>query len=324
MCHANPSLAPIRHSERVLVIAAPGQGAQTPGFLAPWAEIPEAAAVLTTASEVTGLDLIELGTSADADTIRDTAIAQPLLVAAAVASAAAIGTPATQGVDLWAGHSVGEVAVAVLSGALTHADAFALVAQRGRGMAAAAAVTATGMTAILGGDRDEILGRLEELGITPANDNGPGQIVAAGTLDQLQELLETPPSKARLIPLSVAGAFHTRHMAPAVAGLDELAARLTVADPRQPVLSNADGASVSSGPELLARLVGQVANPVRWDLCMESMTAAGASGLLELVPGGTLTGIARRAMKGVATFALKTPDQLDEARTFCREHGSDA
>lgn len=322
MCRGSPIGRRVRHSEPVLVIAAPGQGAQTPGFLAPWAEVPAAAAVLAAASDATGLDLVDLGTNADADTIRDTAIAQPLLVAAAVAAAESIGVPATLPVGLWAGHSVGEVAVAALSGALAQPDAFALVADRGRGMAAAAAVTETGMTAILGGDRDEILARLDEFGITPANDNGPGQIVAAGTLAQLAELNDNPPAKARLIPLSVAGAFHTAHMAPAVPGLEALAASLTVRDPLQPVLSNADGAAVSSGSELLARLVGQVANPVRWDLCMTAMADAQVTGMLELVPGGTLTGIARRALKGVATLALKTPDQLDEARAFCAEHGS--
>ena len=321
MCRGSPLPGRFRHSERVLVIAAPGQGAQTPGFLAPWAEIPAAAAVLASASEATGLDLVALGTTGDAETIRDTAVAQPLLVAAAVASATALGAPETLPVGLWAGHSVGEVAVAALCGSLSDRDAFTFVSLRGRGMAAAAASPATGMTAILGGDREEILATLDELGITPANDNGPGQIVAAGTLAQLQALNENPPAKARLIPLSVAGAFHTAHMAPAVPALEELAATLAVADPRQPVLSNADGGAVTSGSELVARLVGQVANPVRWDLCMSAMAEAGATGLLELAPGGTLTGIARRALKGVATFALKTPDQLDDARAFCAEHG---
>ncbi|MFZ2504069.1 MAG: ACP S-malonyltransferase, partial [Nocardioides sp.] len=188
--------------------------------------------------------------------------------------------------------------------------------------AEAAAITPTGMTAVLGGDRDEVLAALAAHGLTPANDNGPGQIVAAGTMPQLEALAAAPPAKARIIPLSVAGAFHTVHMAPAVSSLAALAAGLAPADPATPVLSNRDGAAVHSGADLLDRLVGQIANPVRWDLCMTAMLTAGVTGVLELVPGGTLTGIARRAMKGVATFALKTPDQLDEARAFCTEHSA--
>ncbi|MGD9961281.1 ACP S-malonyltransferase [Nocardioides sp.] len=308
----------------MLVIVAPGQGAQTPGFLAPWLEDPVFASRLRWFSAVTGLDLVHFGTEADADAIRDTAVAQPLLVASALVSAASLLEDGTAEVGAVAGHSVGELAAAAISGAVNAEQAMVLVRERGRAMAQAAAVTHTSMTAVLGGDRDEVLAALESHGVTAANDNGPGQIVAAGTVEQLEALAADPPAKARLIPLSVAGAFHTVHMQPAVGHLSALADGLATGDPRLSIISNRDGQLVPSGSEVVERLVSQVSSPVRWDLCMERMRALGVTGMLELPPAGTLTGIARRAMKGVETFALKTPDQLDDARAFCANHSGPA
>jgi [acyl-carrier-protein] S-malonyltransferase len=308
----------------VLVIVAPGQGAQTPGFLALWLENPTFAARFEWLSTVAGLDLGHYGTEADAETIRDTKIAQPLLVATALVSALELfpkPSDARERVGAVAGHSVGELAAAAGAGAISAEQAMVLVRERGRAMAGAATTTPTGMTAVLGGDREEVLAALAAQGLTPANDNGPGQIVAAGTLEQLEALAAEPPAKARLIPLSVAGAFHTEHMAPAVGHLAKLAVSVSVRDPRIPVLSNRDGQVVDSGSEILDRLVGQIANPVRWDLCLGTMSDLGVTGILEMPPAGTLTGIAKRALKGVETFALKTPDQLDEARAFCEKHG---
>ncbi|RYP85833.1 ACP S-malonyltransferase [Nocardioides guangzhouensis] len=305
----------------MLVILAPGQGAQTPGFLQPWLEDAQSAARLERLSEVAGLDLGHYGTEADAETIRDTRIAQPLLVAAGLlAGLDLVPADALGRVGALAGHSVGELTVAGLSGALTAEEAVQLVRERGEAMAEAAAATPTSMTAVLGGDRDDVLAAIEKQGLTPANDNGPGQIVAAGTVDQLAAFAEEPPARARLIPLSVAGAFHTEHMAPAVSRVDALAATITPQDPATRVISNADGQVVASGADVLARIVAQISRPVRWDLCMETMLELGVTGVLELPPAGTLTGIAKRAMKGVESFALKTPDQLDEARAFVDKH----
>jgi [acyl-carrier-protein] S-malonyltransferase len=306
----------------VLVIVAPGQGAQTPGFLQPWLEDAQFAARLEWLSAVAGLDLAHYGTEADADTIRDTRVAQPLLVASSLIAALDLvpaGGSATVGA--FSGHSVGELAAAAASGALSPEQAMVLVRERGIAMADAAATTPTSMTAVLGGDRDEVLAALDKHGLTAANDNGPGQIVAAGTVEQLAALADEPPAKARLIPLSVAGAFHTDHMAPAVDRLASLARSVSTRAPHTPVISNADGQAVRDGGDVLARIVRQISRPVRWDLCMETMLGLGVTGMLELPPAGTLTGIARRAMKGVETFALKTPDQLDEARAFCEKHG---
>jgi [acyl-carrier-protein] S-malonyltransferase len=177
------------------------------------------------------------------------------------------------------------------------------------------------MTAVLGGDRDEVLSAIEAQGLVPANSNGPGQIVAAGTLEQLAAFADRPPAKARLVPLSVAGAFHTEHMAPAVGHLATLARSVSTHDPRTPWISNRDGQVVQDGQEIIRRIVGQIAQPVRWDLCLETMSDLGVTGILEMPPAGTLTGIAKRALPGVETFALKTPDQLDDARAFCVKHG---
>jgi len=304
----------------MLAIVAPGQGAQTPGFLEPWLELPAFASRLASWSQVAGIDLVELGTKGDAEQIKDTAVAQPLLVAAGLACLGELlGTPAdadpvAAGAGVLAGHSVGELTATAAAGVLPAEAAMSFVAARGRGMAEASAVTPTGMTAVLGGDRDAVLAKLAEHGLTPANDNGAGQIVAAGTLEQLAALAADGPEKARLIPLSVAGAFHTAHMAPAVEQLAALAATLTPGEPVTKLLSNADGAAVATGAEVLDRLVRQVSNPVRWDLCMASMLDLGVTGIIELLPGGTLVGLAKRGMRGVASIAVKTPDDLAAAR----------
>ena len=309
----------------MLVIVAPGQGAQTPGFLAPWLEDETFASRLRWLSAVAGLDLAHYGTEADAETIRDTKIAQPLLVATGMLAALELfphPADAFAQVGAVAGHSVGELAVAAGSGSISAEQAMVLVRERGLAMAEASNATPTGMTAVLGGDRDEVLAGLDKHGLTPANDNGPGQIVAAGTLEQLAALADDAPAKARLIPLPVAGAFHTDHMAPAVGRVAALATAVSVRDPRVPVISNRDGQVLQHGREVLDRIVGQIASPVRWDLCLATMSDLGVTGVLELPPAGTLTGIAKRALKGVETFALKTPDQVADAREFCRTHGA--
>lgn len=308
----------------MLVIVAPGQGAQTPGFLAPWLEDPTFAARFDWLATVAGIDLAHFGTEADADTIRDTKVAQPLLVATGLVAALDLfphPADAFARIGAVAGHSVGELTATAGARVITAEQAMVLVRERGNAMAAAAATTATGMTAVLGGDRDEVLASIEHHGLTPANDNGPGQVVAAGTMEQLAAFADQPPAKARLMPLSVAGAFHTSHMAPAVDRMASLARSVSTHDPRTPVISNRDGQVVHDGRDVLRRIVGQIANPVRWDLCLETMADLGVTGILEMPPAGTLTGIAKRALKGVETFALKTPDQLDAARDFCDKHG---
>ncbi|MGD6745692.1 ACP S-malonyltransferase [Streptomyces sp. BH106] len=301
----------------MLVLVAPGQGAQTPGFLTPWLELPGAADRVAAWSDAIGLDLAHYGTQADADAIRDTAVAQPLLVAAGLLSASALGDVSPGAV---AGHSVGEITAAAFAGVLDEATALKLVRTRGLAMAEAAAITETGMSALLGGDPEVTVPHLEKLGLTPANVNGAGQIVAAGTLEELAALeADKPEGVRRVVPLKVAGAFHTRHMAPAVTKLEEAAKELAPADPTVAYVSNKDGKSVASGAEVVSRLVGQVANPVRWDLCMETFQELGVTALIEVCPGGTLTGIAKRALPGVKTLALKTPDDLDAARALIAE-----
>ncbi|MFC4912668.1 ACP S-malonyltransferase [Actinomadura gamaensis] len=305
----------------MILLASPGQGAQTPGFLQPWLEVPGVADRLAWWSAVTGLDLVRYGTTADAEEIRDTAVAQPLLVAAALAAYEQL-YPGGGRPDAVAGHSVGELAAAAISGVLSPETALVLVRERGRAMAEAAAVTETGMTALLGGDPDEVLQVLEKHGLTPANVNGAGQVVAAGTTAQLQALADEPPAKARLRPLAVAGAFHTEHMAPAVETLARLAPGADVHDPRSTLLSNRDGAVVTSGREYLDRLVAQVSAPVRWDACMAAMRELGVTAIIELPPAGTLTGLAKRELKGVELLALKTPEDLGKARELIEAHTS--
>ncbi|MER6084780.1 ACP S-malonyltransferase [Streptomyces sp. NPDC001833] len=305
----------------MLVLVAPGQGAQTPGFLTPWLDLPGVEDRLRAWSDAIGLDLVHYGTHADADEIRDTAIAQPLLVAAGILSGAALGDIANVAPGAVAGHSVGEITAAAFAGVLDDTAALSLVRRRGLAMAEAAAITETGMSALLGGDPEVSVAHLEKLGLTPANINGAGQIVAAGTLEQLAALNEDKPEGVRkVVALKVAGAFHTHHMGPAVEKLAEAATELAPLDPKFTYVSNKDGQAVASGAEIVERLVGQVANPVRWDLCMETFKELGVTALLEVCPGGTLTGLAKRALPGVKTLALKTPDDLDAARELIAEH----
>ena len=301
----------------MLAIVAPGQGAQVPGMLQAWLELPGVAAQLDALSAASGLDLVAHGTTSDADTIRDTAVAQPLIVAAGLISWNALNSPTA---DVVAGHSVGEITAAVVAGVLTPAEAMGFVQLRGAGMAQAAAHVATGMSAVLGGEASVVVAKALEHGLTPANVNGAGQIVVAGTLEQLEAFANDAPEGGRVRPLPVAGAFHTSHMAPAVAALETYSTSMSTADPVAVLLSNGDGNSIDSGAEALRRLVAQVSNPVRWDLCMDMMVSMGVTGLLELSPGGTLVGLAKRAMPGVAAVAVKSPEDLDAARALIAEH----
>ncbi|UVI37757.1 ACP S-malonyltransferase [Brevibacterium spongiae] len=300
----------------MLAITCPGQGAQKSGFLSSFLELDAFSAQIDELQAASGIDLRQHGTESDDETIKDTSLAQPLLVASAIACAAELGvTPAVV-----AGHSVGEIAAAQIAGIFTPADAMRFVSVRANGMAAAAAATPTGMSAVVGGQPEDVLAAIEAAGASPANVNGGGQTVAAGSLDSLQALADNPPERARVIALPVAGAFHTDFMAAATEDLASTASAMDVSDPQVRILSNSDGSAVADGREYVDRLVKQVTNPVRWDLCQETLLNSGVTGMIELVPGGTLAGIARRAMKGVETFAIKSAADLDGAREFAAAH----
>ena len=301
----------------MLALIAPGQGSQTPGMLNSWIEDPTSKSFLMKWSADIDLDLVRLGTTADADEIKDTANAQPLIVATSLLAAHALGI---KEFALVSGHSVGELAAAALSGAIGESDALRLVRTRGIEMAKAAATTPAGMSAVLGGDRSEVLAAIASLSLVAANDNGAGQIVAAGDLTALASLAENPPAGARVRALAVAGAFHTSYMASAVAPLADLAASISVHPPLIPFISNKDGAAVRSGAEIVARIVNQIANPVRWDLCMQALKTMGITGVIELPPAGTLVGLLKRAVPDIESFALKSALDLDAAREFAGRH----
>lgn len=298
----------------MIVVVCPGQGSQTPGFLTPWLADSARAERLAAYSQAAGVDLALHGTESDADTIRDTSVAQPLIVAAGLLTLdALLADGRAERIGGIAGHSVGEITAAAGAGVLSADDAMRFVGERGRAMSDAAAQTPTGMSAVLGGDESALLARLAELGLEPANFNGGGQIVVAGALDALDALKAEPPAGSRVIPLQVAGAFHTRYMAPAVEHLAEVAGTLSPADPAQTLWTNNDGRVVTSGAEFVDLLVGQVSSPVRWDRCMASFADAGVTGIIEVAPAGALVGLAKRALKGVPTVAVKTPDDLPAA-----------
>jgi len=312
------------HGEDVLAVLAPGQGAQKPGMLTPWLELPGAESFFRWAGAIADADLLELGTAGDAEAIKDTAVTQPLVVAMSLFVARELGglpgpvahSPHAGRDVVITGHSVGELTAAALAGVLSVEAAIALTAVRGRAMARSCAQTPTGMSAVLGGEPDEVLAALERHGLTPANMNGGGQVVAAGSLDALAALKADPPTKARIVPLPVAGAFHTSYMASARAELEALVGGLSPADPSRLLLSNADGAAVSSGAEALSRLVSQVTSPVRFDACLSTLRDLGVTAALELAPAGALSGLAKREWKGadIEVLALSGPADLDRAR----------
>lgn len=314
----------------MLAVVCPGQGSQSPGFLSPWLELPGTEDRLSAFAEACGVDLLRHGTVSDADTIRDTAVAQPLIVAASLIAFRTLlgGRPSVEVVDVTAGHSVGELSAAAVAGVLDDDAAVGLVAHRARSMAAAAAAVPTGMAAVVGGDPEAVLAAIETAGLFPANVNGGGQVVAAGAVDALAAFAAAPPTRARVIPLQVAGAFHTPYMQPAQEEFAPVAASWPAHDPVLPLLSDADGRAYAPhhgrpfgrGHEVLHRLAEQVVAPVRWDLCQQTLAAMGVTGLIELAPAGVLTGLARRGLPGVETLALSTPDDLEAARDLAARH----
>ncbi len=305
----------------MLAVLSPGQGSQKPGFLTPWLDLPGTQARLRWWSALAGVDLVHLGTEADADEIRDTARTQPLLVAAALLAAEQLPL---YDVQLAAGHSVGELGAAAVAGVLPAESAVTLAGVRGRAMADACALEPTGMSAVLGGDPDEIVAVIEDRGLYAANRNGAGQIVAAGATEALEKFAAEPPAKVRVIPLQVAGAFHTPYMASAEQALGAVAAGITPTDPARILLSNVDGAAIPHGRDMLHRLVRQVTAPVRWDLCMRTLADLGVTGVIELPPAGTLAGLIKRELKGPKLpeiVTLNGPEDLPAARDLIARHG---
>ena len=290
---------------------APGQGSQTTGMLAEWLELPGAADRLAAWSQISGLDLAQLGTSATAEEITDTAVTQPLVVATTLLAYDELARRGLPTQTVVAGHSVGEIAAYAIAGVITPDDAVRLAAVRGAEMAKACALEPTGMSAVLGGDEAEVLARLEALELVPANRNAAGQIVAAGSVSALEKLAEDPPAKARVRQLATAGAFHTHYMASALDGYAAAAEQVSAADPTTTLLSNFDGQPVTSAADAMEKLVAQLTRPVRWDLCTETMRKLNTSAIIEFPPAGALTGIAKRELRGVATHAVKTPADLD-------------
>jgi [acyl-carrier-protein] S-malonyltransferase len=286
-------------------------------MLSPWLELPGAADQLALWSKASGLDLVRLGTTASTEEITDTAVTQPLVVATTLLAVQELSRRGllSDAESIVAGHSVGEIAAYAIAGVLAADDAVALAATRGAEMAKACAIEPTGMSAVLGGDEAEVLSRLEELELFPANRNAPGQIVAAGPLAALEKLAEDPPARARVRALGVAGAFHTKYMAPALDGYAAAAAAVTTAEPTATLLSNRDGKPFASATAAMDTLVAQLTQPVRWDLCTEYLregTENTVTAIVEFPPAGTLTGIAKRELRGVTARAVKSPADLDE------------
>lgn len=287
-------------------------------MLSPWLELPGSADQLAAWSTISGLDLVALGTTATAEEITDTAVTQPLVVAATLLAYSELAKRRNGPLNdvIVAGHSVGEIAAYAIAGVISPDDAVMLAATRGREMAKACALEPTGMAAVLGGDEAEVLARLEVLDLTPANRNAAGQIVAAGPLTALDKLAEDPPAKARVRRLATAGAFHTQYMVPALEAYSAAAAQVSTSEPTATLLSNRDGQPVTSATEAMDHLVAQLTRPVRWDLCTETLRTRGVTAIVEFPPAGTLAGIAKRELRGTPTHAVKSPADLDGLPEF--------
>lgn len=313
----------------MLALLAPGQGSQVPGFLSPWLEDANAAELIASWSDAIGLDLQHLGTTASADEIRDTANAQPLLVAGGLIGTIRLLANGDKKINnlpspisYVAGHSVGEITAAAISGVLDPISAMKLVHLRGAQMATAAKGSNTGMSAVLGGERDLVISAINAAGLTAANENGGGQIVAAGSLSALESFSQNPPEGSRIRALAVSGAFHTSTMLPAVSHLASFASSMETSNSSPPFISNKDGAVIETGRDILDRIVGQIAGPVRWDLCMETLAKCGVTGVIEVPPAGTLVGLVKRAQSEIETFILKSPEDLGAAHEFIAKHGA--
>jgi len=316
----------------VLAVVCPGQGSQTPGMLSPWLELPGVSEQVSALSEQSSVDLLTHGTVSTEETIKDTAVAQPLIVGMSLIAFRTLFESiedAAQRIAVTAGHSVGEFAAAAVAGVLSDASAVELVSHRARAMATAAAATPTGMAAVVGGVPEEVLAAIEAAGLYAANLNTAGQVVAAGSLEGIETLRENAPARARVMPLKVAGAFHTPYMQSAHDAFAPVAQRWATNDPRTPLLTNWDGSAFTGGEHgngegstVLANLTRQIVNPVHWDLCQATLAEMGVTGLLELAPGGVLTGIAKRTLPGVELFAVKGVDTLDGAREFIAQHSN--
>lgn len=298
----------------MICIAAPGQGSQTPGFFSPWLELDTFRDRIEKYSEILSMDLVELGTTASADEIRDTKIAQPLIVSAGLASFEVLKDRFADNLKIaaTAGHSVGEITAAYVAGIFDDETALKFVLKRGLEMAKAAALAQSSMAAVVGGEEAAVLAALEQSGLFAANYNGAGQIVAAGSAESIANLVANPPAGTRVVQLQVAGAFHTSFMEPAKQPLSDFAKDLKTSNPNVSIWTNSDGSICVTGKQFLELLVNQVSRPVRWDKTMESISSAGVSVMIELLPGGALSGIAKRAMPNTLPIALKSPADLDK------------
>jgi len=304
----------------LIALTCPGQGAQSPGFLSPWLELDSFRNEIEKYSNILEMDLVHFGTVADADQIKDTRIAQPLIVASSMASHAVL-VEALRDDSLFsgvAGHSVGEIAAAQIAGVLDLESALKFVKARGEQMAQAATLEDSSMAAVVGGEQEKVLEHLSRLGLFAANYNGKGQIVAAGSAAKIKELISSAPPGTRVVGLAVAGAFHTSFMETAKVALASLVSSIRTENPKLLLWSNSDGSRVDGGDKFLELLINQVSKPVRWDLTMDSMSSDGVSAVIELLPGGTLTGIAKRAMPEVSTLALKSPEDIEKAVTLVK------
>ena len=286
----------------------PGQGSQFPRMLRPWLRDPHAVDLLRSWSRTADVDLVHLGTKAGTEEIARTENAQPLLVAQALLLRDLL--PLTTTRWIMAGHSVGELAAAAFAGALAPEDAVSLARARGMAMAQACSLAPTTMAAVIGGTPESIVSRLHEIGLTAANYNGAGQVVAAGLIENVNRLKQDPPKGTKVHQLSVAGAFHTSYMKPARAEFERAADRIRFHDVTHPLLSNLDGRLVTNGVEIRERLIAQLTVPVRWDLCLTTLGTFSPELVVAAPPGRVMTGLMTRRFPDLRTLCVQTPKDL--------------
>ena len=306
----------------MLAVVAPGQGSQSVGMLSPWVTDSKDKELVDSWSSLISVDLLKLGQSGNSEEIKSTDNAQLLIFITSILSSLNLDLKNAKDQSIiFAGHSVGEFAAYSIAGTFEVDQALKIVARRGQSMLAATnAFSKTGMSAVLGGNNDEVISYLREFNLIPANINSNGQIIAAGTLENLDRLANTPPAGTRVRPLEVSAAFHTKYMEPAISRFKEIFRDLNTNSPSQIILSNKNGEELNKSTDIIENLINQVISPVRWDLCQAKMVELGVTGMLELAPGGTLCGIAKKEIPSVETFAIKSPEDIQSANDFIRKH----
>lgn len=306
----------------MLAIIAPGQGSQSQKMLENWLTDEKIKNYVDEISKALNFDFAYYGISAKEEEINQTQNTQPLLVLNALISFDKLNLNSLQSKRMvFAGHSVGEIVSYCLSGIISKSDALKISILRGKSMSNNLDYqNKTGMAAILGETDSSLTNLIDSFDLQIANKNSSQQIVVGGLIENINNLIDSKPNGIRIIKLSVSAAFHTNFMAKSLQLFQNSIENFDFKDPVNSIISNFDGLEITKGKEAKEKLIGQLTNSVRWDLCQKKFVEMGVTGILELCPGGVLTGISKRENPKIETFAIKNPFDISNANEFIARH----